>query len=269
MKPSEILLLLTALTGLVCLFQQIIKRKRRSVMAVSGLGHGKGERLYDKVVEISESFFPVLLLVLLLRSFFVEAFRIPSGSMQPTLLEGDFILVNKYCYGLKLPIVGHTLWNIGSPKRGDVVVFSQGRKDMIKRVVGLPGDQIRYENKMLYVNGKPMLQVFQDDVLQVPDQWQGWPFRRHTEHLDAKPHDILLRMDQGSLRDKHSYPYASVTVPEGSYYVLGDNRDNSVDSRYWGFVKASAVQGRAFAIFTSIDWEKHTLRWSRSFTGIS
>jgi signal peptidase I len=226
-----------------------------------------GGSFYHKIVEISESFFPVLLLVLLLRSFFVEAFRIPSGSMQPTLLEGDFILVNKYCYGLKLPITGHALWKIGSPERGDVVVFAQGRKDMIKRVVGLPGDRIRYEDKILYVNNKPMLQVFQDDVLQVHNHWKGWPFRRYLEHLDAKSHDIFLRMDQGSAHAV-TYPYQSVTVPEGSYYVLGDSRDNSLDSRYWGFVDASTIQGRAFAIFTSIDWENHTLRWDRLFTGI-
>ncbi len=265
MKPSEILLLLTVLSGTICLFHQIWKWKQRRVM--SDTRRSRGGRFYHKVVEISESFFPVLLLVLLMRSFLVEAFRIPSGSMQPTLLEGDFILVNKYCYGLKVPLTGHTLWKIGAPERGDVVVFSQGRKDMIKRIVGLPGDRIRYEDKMLYVNDKPMLQVFQDDVLQVHEQWKGWPFRRHVEHLDARSHDILLRMDQGLSRDR-IYPYQSVTVPEDSYYVLGDNRDNSLDSRYWGFVKASTVQGRAFAIFTSIDWENHALRWDRLFTGI-
>jgi signal peptidase I len=166
-----------------------------------------------------------------------------------------------------VPLSGHTLWEMGSPERGDVVVFSQGRKDMIKRIVGLPGDRIRYEDKMLYVNDKPVLQVFQDEVLQVHDQWRGWPFRRYVEHLDAKSHDILLRMDQDSVA-VITYPYQSVTVPEGSYYVLGDNRDNSLDSRYWGFVKASTIQGRAFAIFTSIDWANRTLRWNRLFTGI-
>ena len=267
MKPSEILLLLTIFSGLVCLIQQIVKRRRQSLMGTPG--RGAASRFYNKVVEISESFFPVLLLVLLLRSFAVEAFRIPSGSMQPTLLEGDFILVNKYCYGLKVPVLGYTLWKIGSPERGDVVVFSRGRKDMIKRVVGLPGDRIRYEDKVLYVNDKPMLQVFKDDVLQVPTQWQGWPFRLHVEHLGAKSHDILLRMDQNISQSKMVYPYQSVIVPEGSYYVLGDNRDNSLDSRYLGFVHASSIQGRAFAIFTSIDWANHALRWNRLFTGIS
>ncbi|MEY3183204.1 MAG: signal peptidase, partial [Pseudomonadota bacterium] len=201
MKPSEILLLLTLVTGVICLIQKIVKQKRQSVMHISNRTTVLG-RFYNKVVEISQSFFPVLLLVILLRSFVVEAFRIPSGSMQPTLLEGDFILVNKYCYGLKLPVTGQTLWKMGAPERGDVVVFSKGRKDMIKRIVGLPGDRIRYENKILYVNDKPMLQVFQDDVLAVPQQWKGWPFRRHTEHLDSKTHDILLKMDNSLSQSK-------------------------------------------------------------------
>jgi signal peptidase I len=268
MKPSEILLLLTVLSGLVCLFHQVWKRRQQRV--IQDAGRGGGARVYSKVVDISESFFPVLLLVLLMRSFFFEAFRIPSGSMQPTLLEGDFILVNKYCYGLKVPMSGHLLWQIGAPKRGDVVVFSQGRKDVIKRIVGLPGDNVQYRDKVLYINGKPMLQVFQEDILEVHKQWKGWPFRHYIEHLDGKQHDMLLRMDQQGLSYAHKeYPYASMVVPKDSYYVLGDNRDNSLDSRYSGAVKASQIQGRAVAIFTSIDWENHKLRWNRLFTGIN
>lgn len=272
MKPSEILLLATLFTGVVWLIDAVLNRKRQTVL--SSHANATGMRFVTlKVVEYSRSFFPVLLLVLLLRSFLAEPFRIPSGSMHPTLLEGDFIVVNKYGYGLKWPVTGQIFWKVGSPKRGDVIVFSQGRKDMIKRIVGLPGDHIRYHNKVLYVNGKPATQVFQEEILAL-DVNQAhslhWPLRRHREYLDGKTHDILVRTEsQSASYPEPDYPYHNVQVPEHSYFVMGDNRDNSEDSRFWGFVDDKNILGRAFAIFISVDWEDHKMRWARMFSWIT
>ncbi len=211
-------------------------------------------------VEYGVSFFPVILFVFVLRSFIVEPFRIPSGSMLPTLQSGDLILVNKFTYGLRLPVVDTKVIPIGEPKRGDVMVFRypvDPSVDYIKRVVGLPGDQVAYLDKKLYINGKEVPrkadgQYFEPDRVAYTAQF--------IETLGDKPHKILLderrSQDIGPIssfpyREKCEYLRNGIrcTVPAGVYFMMGDNRDNSLDSRFWGFVPEANIVGKAFFIW--------------------
>jgi len=218
-----------------------LARKRR--LAAAGMP-GVEDLPPSKIVDYARSFFPVFLIVLVLRSFLFEPFRIPSNSMMPTLLTGDFILVNKFNYGIRLPVLDLKVIDIGTPRRGDVVVFrypEDPSTPFIKRVVGLPGDEIGYYNKILYVNGKPAPQ----EELGIYTghgpgaRMTGASHRR--EILDGRPHDILVQ----------SGPSAGgkLVVPDRHYFVLGDNRDNSRDSRYWGTVPDDHLIGRAFGIW--------------------
>lgn len=196
------------------------------------------------LVEYSKSFFPVLFIVFVLRSFLVEPFQIPSSSMVPTLLVGDYILVNKFTYGIRLPVVRTKVVGMNEPQRGDVMVFFPPHLNdtyFIKRVIGLPGDKIRYIDKRLYVNGD---QVPQTLLAQLPP---GRPrYRLSTERLGESGHnvqtDILRRNDD-----------FAVVVKPGHYFMMGDNRDNSSDSRVWGQVPERDIVGRAFAIW--MHWE--------------
>jgi signal peptidase I len=207
------------------------------------------------LVEYARAFFPILLLVLVLRSFVAEPFRIPSASMLPTLEPGDFILVNKYAYGLRLPVLDRKVVAVGQPARGDVVVFRfppDPRQDYIKRVVGLPGDVIEYRGKALTVNGErvPL------ELLQAhggPDELGA---RLGRERLAAADHQVLVKPWQPD-------PAGRWVVPDGHYFVLGDNRDNSRDSRVWGFVPESHLVGRATLVWMS--WRPSTAlpRWER------
>lgn len=211
-------------------------------------------------VEYGVSFFPVILFVFVLRSFIVEPFRIPSGSMLPTLQSGDLILVNKFTYGLRLPVIDTKVIPIGQPQRGDVMVFRypvDPSVDYIKRVVGLPGDQVAYLDKKLYINGKEVPrkadgQYFEPDRVAYTAQF--------IESLGDKPHKILLdeRRSQ-EIGPISSFPYREkceylrngirCTVPDGVYFMMGDNRDNSLDSRFWGFVPEANIVGKAFFIW--------------------
>ena len=198
------------------------------------------------IVDYSRSFFPVLFLVLVLRSFLFEPFQIPSGSMLPTLKIGDFILVNKFNYGLRLPVLGTTVVELGQPKRGDVMVFKypdDNRINFIKRVVGVPGDTVEYRDKVVYVNGDAQTLT----VIPV-DANVGMPplTEEATEQLGEREHLIWRRQTQG--RD-----FGPVLIPDRQYFVMGDNRDNSNDSRVWGFVDDSLIVGRAFAVW--MHWE--------------
>ena len=195
-------------------------------------------------VEYSRSFFPVIVAVLLLRSFVVEPFRIPSGSMMPTLLAGDFILVNKFSYGLRLPVVNTKFFGDGTPERGDVVVFRYPEDPSvayIKRIVGLPGDRLSYVNKVLYVNGEPAEQQ------PLPgDQWAQEGLQLRQEQLGSVSHEILVS-DYAPGWDWER------EVPQGHYFALGDNRDNSRDSRFWGFLPDENLIGKAFLIWMNWD----------------
>jgi signal peptidase I len=198
------------------------------------------------IVDYSRSFFPVLFFVLMLRSFLFEPFQIPSGSMLPTLKIGDFILVNKFNYGLRLPVLGTTVVELGQPKRGDVMVFKypdDNSINFIKRVVGVPGDTVEYRDKVVYVNGNA-----QTLTLLPVDEKVGIPplTEEATEQLGEREHLIWRRQTQG--RD-----FGPILIPDRQYFVMGDNRDNSNDSRVWGFVDDSLIVGRAFAVW--MHWE--------------
>ena len=200
-------------------------------------------------VEYSRSFFPVLLIVLILRSFLAEPFRIPSGSMMPTLLVGDFILVNKFAYGLRLPVLNTKIWGAGEPNRGDVAVFRFPKNpsdDYIKRIVGLPGDHIAYYDKVLYINGEPMKQLPVGRYEGVGSGSVMNGAQVNEEVLEQVNHDILIKGDQLNVEGEY-------VVPPKHYFVLGDNRDNSNDSRFWGFVPEEYLVGKAFIIW--LNWD--------------
>lgn len=196
------------------------------------------------VVEYAKSFFPILLLVFVLRSFLVEPFQIPSESMVPTLEVGDFIIVNKFSYGIRLPVIRSKIIDVGDPKRGDVMVFFRPGTDIyyIKRVIGLPGDKIRSVNNELYINGEKLRHEF---VAARPSD-QGYALIRET--LGGKEHLIRVSTYDGPRKLDGSW-----VVPEGHYFMMGDNRDNSLDSRAWGFVPEKNIVGKAFAIW--MHWE--------------
>jgi len=246
MRFEEILVLLSAITGLICVMHFLYSRKQ-------GLA-GKVVK-QNWIIDYSKSFFPVLLIVLALRSFLFEPFRIPTGSMKPTLVEGDFILVNKFTYGFRLPILGTTLIPVSKPKVGDIIVFRHpDGKDLIKRVVAVPGDHIRYVDKQLYINNKL---VPTERVGETSDR--GIKTEESKEHLANLVHRIYIYPQ----RIISYYPYQDIVVPEKSYFVMGDNRDNSEDSRFWGFVRDRDLLGKAFATWMSWDSEKPDVRWNR------
>lgn len=216
------------------------------------------------IVEYARSFFPVFLIVLLLRSFLVEPFKIPSGSMMPTLLSGDFILVSKFSYGIRLPVLNAKIIDVGEPRRGDVMVFrfpEDPSTNFIKRVVGLPGDKVAYFNKILYINDKPMNQELLGTYIGIGEAARMNGASHRLEKLENVEHKILVRdraMPQGF----------ELTVPEGEFFVLGDNRDNSNDSRYWGTVPEANLVGRAFMIWMNWNSEDTSVTWSRIGTVI-
>lgn len=197
-------------------------------------------------VEYAKSFFPILLLVLIMRSFLFEPFQIPSGSMIPTLQVGDFIVVNKYAYGLRLPVIGTKIMDIGEPKRGDVMVFIPPHDPnyFIKRVVGLPGDHVRYEDKVIYINGEAVEQKF------VAFLRRRIPAVIYLEEqLGEVKHDIYTAPTPRYMDSEYWMQPEGRIVPEGYYYMMGDNRDNSDDSRRWGPVPEENIVGKAVAIW--------------------
>ena len=204
--------------------------------------------------------FPVIATVFFLRSFLFEPFKIPSGSMIPTLLVGDLILVNKFTYGVRLPVIHTKLTEGNAPQRGDVMVFRyppQPNMDYIKRVVGVPGDEVAYLNKRLSVNGQPVPTTAVPDFF---DEGAMRYFKQYEEQLGAQPHRLLNNPEapafvQGAsdfaYRDHCRYSVEGVVckVPSGHYFMMGDNRDNSLDSRYWGFVPDANIVGKAFFVW--------------------
>ncbi|CBL44518.1 Signal peptidase I (SPase I) transmembrane protein [gamma proteobacterium HdN1] len=203
-------------------------------------------------IEYPKAFFPVLAVVLILRSFLVEPFKIPSGSMLPTLEIGDYILVNKFAYGLRLPVLGTEVVQIGKPARGDVLVFRYPENpniNFIKRVVGVPGDKVRYEDKRLYINGELVEQRL--DAQFPPSQPR---VAIYNETLGNFHHETQVELH------RNFQPPQEWDVPADSYLVFGDNRDNSRDSRFWGYVPDKLIVGKAFAIWM------HMPSWVPSFS---
>ncbi|AVO48357.1 signal peptidase I [Melaminivora suipulveris] len=204
--------------------------------------------------------FPVIAIVFLLRSFLFEPFKIPSGSMIPTLLVGDLILVNKFTYGIRLPVINKKITDGTPVRRGDVMVFRyppQPSMDYIKRVVGIPGDEVAYLNKRLTINGQPVPTTALPDYF---DQDAMRYFKQFEEQLGDKRHRVIVNTDapafvqgasnfQGRDQCRYSVEGVACTVPQGHYFLMGDNRDNSLDSRYWGFVPDENIVGRAFFVW--------------------
>lgn len=212
------------------------------------------------LVEYAHSFFPIVFIVLILRSFIAEPFRIPSGSMMPTLLVGDFILVNKFTYGIRLPVFNNKIIELNKPKRGDIVVFRFPKKpkvDYIKRVIGLPGDRVAYYKKELIINGKLIKQELLGQYQAVGQGISMMGAKHLKEDLVDVEHDILVKNNQRSMVD------GVFVVPEGQYFVMGDNRDNSNDSRFWGYVPEENLVGKAFFIWMSWDWDYKGIGFDR------
>lgn len=224
------------------------------------LSEAKAKLLKEPVwVEYARSLFPVILAVLVLRSFLVEPFRIPSGSMMPTLLVGDFILVNKFAYGIRLPVINSKIIDVGEPQRGDVMVFRYPKDpsiDYIKRVIGLPGDKVAYYNKQLFINGVPAKQEGNESYAGVGAGVSMSGAKLKKEHLLGVDHNILIDESRGTLEGEF-------TVPEGQYFMMGDNRDNSNDSRYWGFVPEANLVGKAFMVWMNWDSKADGIAWER------
>jgi signal peptidase I len=212
-------------------------------------------------VEYARSFFPILLVVLFLRSFLFEPFRIPSGSLKPTLLVGDFILTNKFTYGVRLPVSHTKIMKRGEPQRGDIAVFRfppDPRVDYIKRIVGLPGDRISYIDKVLYVNGKPAEQTVLGYRTEHEDYIPlGFRVLKKQENLTGVVHDIYQNPEHPAQN------FENLIVPPGQYFAMGDNRDDSRDSREWGFVPDANLVGKAILVWFSWDHTNYSVRWNR------
>ncbi len=216
------------------------------------------------MVEYARSFFPVLLAVLVLRSFLAEPFRIPSGSMLPTLEIGDFILVNKFAYGLRLPVLHSKILPVGEPKRGDVIVFRYPEDpsvDYIKRVVGVPGDKIEWFNKTLKINGVELEHTLIGDYNALDQNNGVHPTARLAEDLLGVKHDILIVPNTGGRQ-------GSITVPPGHYFAMGDNRDMSNDSRIWGLVPEANLVGKATYVWMHLNLGGDGFKFSRIGTAI-
>ncbi len=274
---SAVLLLITVVTGIIWWFDVLFLRRRRASAALQA-GKEPSSVSEPGTVDYARSFFPVALVVLVLRSFIFEPFRIPSDSMMPTLLDGDFIIVNKYAYGLRWPVLNSRFLEIGEPQRGDVVVFRfplDPSTNYIKRLVGLPGDTVQVKDDRLFVNGKPV----PFDITGPYSDGCYVNFVQATEQLGEHTHHTMFcptTVEQESQRDScirkkfrvytcgeratqslfGEEPPFEKTVPPGSYLMIGDNRDNSADGRVWGFVPEGNLVGKATRIWFNWDLQR-------------
>ena len=282
---SIILVAITVLTGIVWFadkFYLAPQRKLKAIAAQTAAKEQSGVELPSNtvaklmepsvLVDTSVQVFPVIAFVLILRSFLFEPFQIPSGSMMPTLLDGDFILVNKFNYGLKDPVTRNKFIDVGLPERGDAVVFKypvDPRIDYIKRVIGLPGDRIIYRNKSLYIkeackSTDEKCPEFVQVINRFTNKYQGVDAEEGLNQFEA----VMLNKTHNILNDQNSMPRTGMyfkqagtapdefLVPAGHYFVMGDNRDNSLDGRFWGFVPEQNLVGQAVAIWMSFDFER-------------
>ncbi len=247
------LTLAVIVTGLIALLDSLFWTKKRRQS-------GKKPSI---LVEYARAFFPVLLLVLLIRSFLVQPYRVPTSSMVPTILPGDFIAVKQYEYGLRLPVLNKKIISIHEPRHGDVVLFRfppNPSLTYVKRIVGVPGDHVEYRNKILYINGKEMQQKLLEETHYIDENGIYFVVNRLEENLDGVKHQIFVQPSGGETQDY------DVIVPPNHYFAMGDNRDNSGDSRIWGFVPEENLIGQAFWAFMSwnviVDWPDK-IRWER------
>ncbi|MFC2971030.1 signal peptidase I [Azotobacter bryophylli] len=273
-----LLVLAVAVSGALALFDLafLAPRRRAAIAEYEGSVSEPEQSVVDRLnrepllVEYGKSFFPVLAIVLVLRSFLVEPFQIPSGSMKPTLEVGDFILVNKFAYGIRLPVLDTKVIEVEDPQRGDVMVFrypSDPNINYIKRVIGLPGDHIRYtSDKRLFINDKPVAEQLLGDV---PGSLGSAVL--YKEQLGDVEHLIRKEMTRYRIEPSHEW-----IVPQGYYFMMGDNRDNSNDSRYWddpqipanlqGMVPDKNIVGKAFAVWMS--WPEPKLQNLPTFSRV-
>ncbi|KTC65487.1 signal peptidase I (lepB-1) (plasmid) [Legionella adelaidensis] len=245
MNFALVLVILSAVSGVIYLLDVIFWSKKRAP-----------NQKPAKIIEYSRSFFPIFFIVLLLRSFLIEPFRIPSGSLEPTLLVGDFLAVNKFAYGFRLPVLEKKIIPVANPKRGEIAVFRwppDPSYDYIKRVIGVPGDKIVYHNKVLTINGKEMPQTF---IEYTTDESSGKAVAKYREKLNGVEHNIYVRPDVPAVDFE-------VQVPPGQYFMMGDNRDDSADSRFWGFVGDEYLRGKAFIVWMSWNSKTDMVRWDK------
>lgn len=255
---SLVLVCLVAFCGALWLLDSLLLKKTRDEEVAqyqkSKTGNKSEEQVAAEleeirreplVIEYAKSFFPVLGIVLVLRSFLIEPFQIPTGSMIPTLEVGDFILVNKYAYGLRLPVVGTKIMDVADPQRGEVMVFipPHENKYYIKRVIGLPGDTIRYEDKQLYINGDLIDKEYVADI-SVDTSIGDLSGKLYTEEINGVEHPAQYIDAALSRRTRTTW-----VIPNGHYFMMGDNRDNSGDSREWGPVPEEDIVGKAIAVW--------------------
>ena len=257
----NILALLTIFTGVICLVD-IIMRRRQGVS--SKIKH-------PLVIEYARAFFPILLIVLLIRAFLVQPYRVPTGSLEPTVVPGDMILVNQFDYGFYVPLWNKKIISVGEPKVGQIALFRwpvSPSVTFIKRVIGVPGDRISYVNKVLSINGKEAKQTFIKDTTEIGDDGKPTqPVKEYEENLNGIKHKIIVNPSVPAENFKN------LLVPKGKYFMMGDNRDDSGDSRYWGFVPADAFVGKGLFIWMSWDpnpdakWSQK-VRWHRIGMGL-
>lgn len=255
-----ILLCLTVFSGIVALIDWLFNRKYKT-------------KKKPLIVDYSRSLFPIFLIVLLLRSFLVQPFRVPSGSLMPTVVPGDFILVNQFDYGLRLPVWNTKVFNVSEPKTGQIALFYwpvDRHFTFVKRVIGVPGDRISYINKVLYINGKKMKQKYLRETTETEGN-MTWKVAEYEENLNGVKHNIYVCAKDAAFCPVKSPNFYNLLVPKGKYFMMGDNRDGSDDSRDWGFVPEKNFIGKAMFVWLSWDgkavWYRR-IRWDRIGTGL-
>lgn len=253
----NILTLITILAGVICLVDILWRAKRPSPQVIDT---ATGKVKHPLIIEYARSFFPILLIVLIIRSFLFQPYRVPTGSLEPTIMPGDLILVNQYDYGLRVPLWNKTIIPIGEPKRGQIALFRwpvNPSVTFVKRVIGVPGDRISYVNKVLTINGKVMTQTFVQDDSEIVDQGKTSPVKKYEEDLNGTKHFIFVRPD------RPAQDFENLIVPPGKFFMMGDNRDDSDDCRSWGFVDINDFVGRAILIWMNWDPTLHRVHWER------
>lgn len=283
---SLFLVILTLVTGIIWAVDHFVWKPKRE-LKVESMEQQSGTPFTQEqkeqaapqssLAEFAQAAFPILAFVLIMRSFLYEPFRIPSGSMMPTLLEGDFILVEKFRYGLRDPVWRNEFIRTGRPDRGDIAVFKYPLEpdvDYIKRVVGLPGDRVIYREKKIYIQpadctqpcAEPEIVVAEHEQLSQGDFFKDRaPLTRFKETLDGRSYEVLVDQSSPSLTGNYVRQEGTRSdewiVPDGHYFMVGDNRDNSIDSRYWGFVHEDLLVGRARLIWMSFEFDRDRNSW--------
>ena len=247
---SFYLTLAVIITGLVVLIDLLFFRKNRK------------EKKWPQplIVDHARTLFPILIIVWTVRSFIIQPYYVPTGSLEPTIRPGDFIIVSQFHYGMRWPVINKKIISIGEPKRGDIAVFRwpvDTKLIFVKRVIGVPGDHIIYRHKILYINGKKATQKFLYKCFDLGNTGIRRAVDVKEEILDKVKHDILVQPKDGEIQ------YFNLIVPAHQYFMMGDNRDDSADSRQWGFVPEKNLIGRALNIWMSWDPVYHKICWSR------